>query len=228
MGILGKIGSGKSTALKLALGLYEPNQGSITLDNVDLRQIDPAYLRSQVLLLEQKPHLFLGTLRDNLSLARMDGFSSNQDLLFALERFGLTKFIKNHPSGLDMPIGSHGLGLSGGQKQVLALARMTLRDPRVVLLDEPTTGLDQGTELTALRAIAQWAKSRTMLIVTHRPQVLQIVDRVVVVDSGKVVMDGPRDKVLNELKKNAGAHTNKQITKPAPQVKITEKKDDEK
>ncbi|PIE46175.1 MAG: type I secretion system permease/ATPase [Gammaproteobacteria bacterium] len=202
VGILGTIGSGKSTALKLALGLYEPTNGSVTLDNVDLRQIDPAFLRSQILLLEQKPHLFLGTLRENLDLARMDNFASNQELLVALERFGLAKFIQNHPSGLDMPLGAGGLGLSGGQKQVIALARMTLRNPRIALLDEPTTGLDQATEIRSLRAIAQWAKNRTMVIVTHRPQVLQIVDRIIIIDDGKVVMDGPRDEVLKRLRDN--------------------------
>lgn len=202
VGILGRIGSGKSTALKLAVGLYEPQKGSVTLDDVDLRQIDPTFLRSQILLLEQKPHLFLGTLRENMDLARLDGFSSNQDLINALMRFGLEGMIKGHPKGLDMPLGEGGLGLSGGQQQMIALARMTMRDPRVVLLDEPTSGLDQGSEIRALQAIAHWSKNRTMLVVTHRPQVLQIVDRIIVVDSGKAVLDGPRDKVLAHLQQN--------------------------
>lgn len=197
--ILGKIGSGKSTALKLATGLYEPKEGNITLDNVDLRQIDPNFLRNQVLLLEQNPRLFLGTLRDNLNLARMDSFAGDQELLQALANFGLADMIRNHPRGLDMPLGEDGLGLSGGQKQVIALARMTTRNPRIVLLDEPTTGLDQVSEIQALQVIAKWAKNRTMVIVTHRSQVLQIVDRVIVIDNGQVVMDGPRDTVINRL-----------------------------
>ena len=116
-------------------------------------------------------------------------------------------FIKNrqdaaHPRGLDMPLGEDGLGLSGGQKQIIALARMTLRQPRVVLLDEPTTGLDQATERMSLNALAQWAKDKTMVVVTHRPQVLQIVNRIIVMDNGKVVMDGPRDLVLQKLMQN--------------------------
>ena len=197
--ILGKIGSGKSTALKLATGLYEPKEGNITLDNVDLRQIDPNFLRNQVLLLEQNPRLFFGTLRDNLNLARMDSFSSDQELLQALANFGLADLIRNHPRGLDMPLGENGLGLSGGQKQVIALARMTTRNPRVALLDEPTTGLDQASEVQALQVIAKWAKNKTMVIVTHRTQVLQIVDRVIVIDNGQVVMDGPRDTIINRL-----------------------------
>lgn len=197
--ILGKIGSGKSTALKLATGLYEPKEGNIMLDNVDLRQIDPNFLRNQVLLLEQNPRLFFGTLRDNLNLARMDSFSSDQELLQALANFGLADLIRNHPRGLDMPLGENGLGLSGGQKQVIALARMTTRNPRVALLDEPTTGLDQASEVQALQVIAKWAKNKTMVIVTHRTQVLQIVDRVIVIDNGQVVMDGPRDTIINRL-----------------------------
>ncbi len=209
VGILGRIGSGKSTTLKLAAGLYPAEQGSITLDDVDIRQIDPHYLRNQVLLLEQEPRLFLGSLRENLDLARMDGFSSDQDLIVALQRFGLDKVIKKHPRGLDMSLGENGLGLSGGQKQIVALARMTMRNPKIVLLDEPTTGLDQYSEIQALNAISAWCRSRTLLVVTHRPQVLSIVNRIIVVDNGKVVMDGPRDAVLQQLAKN---ETEKQIT----------------
>ena len=199
VGILGRIGSGKSTMLKLASGLYDTEKGNVTLDGVDMRQLDPNFLRNQVVLLSQAPRLFLGTLRENMDLARTDGYSTDQDLLVALKRFGLDKIIRNHPRGLDMPLGEDGLGLSGGQKQIIALARMTLRDPRGVLLDEPTTSLDQATERIALNAIAQWGRDRTMLLVTHRPQVLQIVNRIIVMDNGKVVMDGPRDLVLQNL-----------------------------
>ncbi|PID66272.1 MAG: type I secretion system permease/ATPase [Gammaproteobacteria bacterium] len=202
VGILGRVGSGKSTALKVAAGLYDAASGAVTLDDVDLRQIDPSFLRNQVLLLEQNPRLFLGTLRENMDLARMDGFSSNQDLIDALVRFGLQKMIQSHPRGLDMPIGEGGLGLSGGQRQLVALARMTMRAPKVVLLDEPTTGLDQGTEVLALQSIARWAANKTLIVVTHRPQVLRLVDRLVVVENGAVLIDGPRDKVLDYLREN--------------------------
>ncbi|TNH04383.1 type I secretion system permease/ATPase [Testudinibacter sp. TR-2022] len=202
VGILGRIGSGKSTALKTASGLYDLNSGTISLDGVDLRQLDPSFLRNQILLLEQNPRLFLGSLRENMDLARMDGFSTDQDLIRALTVFGLDKLIRNHPRGLDMPLGENGLGLSGGQKQVIALARMLLRNPKVVLLDEPTTALDQASEIQALRVLANWCRNRTMVIVTHRPQVLQIVDRIVIIEQGKVVMDGPRDAVLKRLAEN--------------------------
>ena len=202
IGILGRIGSGKSTMLKLASGLYDGSTGNVMLDNIDMRQIDPNFLRSQILLLGQSPRLFLGTLRENMDLARSDGYSSDQELLEALQRFGLDKIIRSHSKGLDMPLGEDGLGLSGGQKQIIALARMTLRNPRIVLLDEPTTGLDQATERMSLQAISQWVQDKTLLVVTHRPQVLQIVNRIIVMDEGKVVMDGPRDLVLQRLMQN--------------------------
>ncbi|NBI42181.1 type I secretion system permease/ATPase [[Haemophilus] felis] len=197
--ILGRVGSGKTTLLNLASGMYEPNRGSVTLDNVDLRQLDPNYLRNQVTLFSQSPRLFLGSLRENLDMARSDGFSSDQQLLAALQRFGLERIIQGHPRGLDMPLGENGMGLSGGQKQLVALARMTLKDPRVVLLDEPTASLDQASENQVLNALANWCQNRTMIVVTHRPQVLKLVDRIVVIDNGQIVMDGPRDAVLKRL-----------------------------
>lgn len=197
--ILGRIGSGKSTLLRLAAGLYAPSEGNVLLDGVDLRQIDPADVRAHVSLLGQAPRLFLGTLRENLDLGRMDRLSSDDELIAALRRFGLDRLVQSHPLGLNMPLGEDGHGLSGGQKQIVGLARLTLREPRVVLLDEPTSGLDDMTERAALQAVADWAEGRTLVVVTHRPQVLPFVQRVIVIDQGHVVMDGPRDAVLQRL-----------------------------
>ena len=197
--ILGRIGSGKSTLLKLAAGLYEPQNGMVSLDDVDERQIDPYFLRSEVALLAQSPRLFLGTLRENLDLARSDGFYSDEILLNALKRFGLERLIQGHPHGLDMQLGENGAGLSGGQQQIVSLARLTLRNPRVVLLDEPTSGLDQNTEQQVLRALADWVRDRTMIVVTHRPQILMLVDRIIVMEQGQIVMDGPKQAVLDRL-----------------------------
>lgn len=214
VGIIGKIGSGKSTMLKLASGLYEPLKGGITLDNVDIRQLDPNYLRSQVALLGQSERLFLGTLRENLDMARTDNLTDDRALVLALQRFGLLPLVQRHPKGLDMPLGENGLGLSGGQKQLVALARMTIKEPRVVLLDEPTSDLDQGSEDMVLNALAGWLGNRTLVVVTHRPQVLQLVSRIIVMDNGKIVMDGPRDEVLARLQQKPS-----NPAQPAEQVK---------
>lgn len=199
VGIIGRIGSGKSTFLKIASGLLEPTSGSATLDGVDLRQLDPNFLRDQISYFNQDARLFLGTLRENLDISRTDGYSTDQELLVALQRFNLVNLVRSHPRGLDMPLGENGQGLSGGQKQTVALARLTLRHPRVVLLDEPTASLDENTERQALHGLAEWTKDKTLIVVTHRPQVLSLVERIVVVEQGKVVMDGPRDAVIRKL-----------------------------
>ena len=199
VGIVGKIGGGKSTLLKLMVGLYQPSQGNITLDSIDIRQLDPFFIRNKIYLLEQYPHLFLGTLRENLMLSHFDNYLSDVEMINAAARFGFDSVIKNHPRGLDMLVGEGGSGLSGGQRQIIALIRMILRSPKVVLLDEPTTGLDQASEIIALNAINNWARDKTMIVVTHRPQVLNIVDRLIVIDEGKVLLDGPRDEVLKKI-----------------------------
>lgn len=201
--ILGRIGSGKSTLLRLAAGLYTASEGNVFIDDMDMRQVDPADLRAQISLLGQQPRLFFGTLRDNLDVASADRLVSDAALMAALRRFGLDKLVQAHPLALDLPIGEDGHGLSGGQRQMVSLARLTLREPRVVLLDEPTSGLDDMTERLALQALSAWAQDRTLVVATHRPRVLQFVDRVIVLEHGQVVMDGPRDAVLQRL--NGGA-----------------------
>ncbi len=224
--ILGKIGGGKSTLLKLLTGLYEQQEGNILLDDIDIRQIDPIYLRSKLAMLTQKPRLFFGTLRDNLDLARLDGYSSDDDLIHALQRFHLDKIIRQHPAGLDMPLGEDGLGLSGGQKQIVSLVQLTLHNPQVVLLDEPTTGIDVETEKDVLAAIGEWTKNKTLIVVTHKLPILSLVDRIIVVDNGRIVLDGPKDSVLKTLEKKddiekAVSTDTPRVQHPAaPQVRI--------
>lgn len=203
--VLGRVGSGKSTLLRTLAGMYLPDPGNVTLDGIELRQIDPADLRANIALLGQAPRIFHGTLRDNFELATIDAPVSDEAIMASLARFGLDGFVRNHPKGLNMPIGDDGQGLSGGQKQLLGLARLTLRNPRVVLLDEPTSGLDEGTEGRVLRALAEWAGPRTLVIVTHRPQVLEIVNRILVVEAGRVLVDGPKATVLETLAKGVPA-----------------------
>ncbi|WP_170836420.1 type I secretion system permease/ATPase, partial [Escherichia coli] len=199
VGIIGTIGCGKSTLLKMMVGLYRQNKGQITLDGVAMQQLDPCFVRDKVFLLEQNPRLFLGTLRENLQLSRLPGSLSDVDMINAAGRFGFDRFIRHHPCGLDMQIGEGGQGLSGGQRQMVALTRMVLGSPRVVLLDEPTTGLDLQTENIVLKGLNHWSRGRTMVVVTHRLQVLNIVDRIIVMNEGRVMMDGPRDEILKKL-----------------------------
>lgn len=212
--IIGRTGSGKSTLLRLACGLYAPPSGQVMLDGLDLRQIDPADARMAIGLLPQDSRLFLGTLRENLDLAQQDRAVDDARLIEVLRQLGLDRFISQHPRGLDMLLGEDGAGLSGGQKQLVALARLMLRDPQVALLDEPTTGLDPNTETQILQALAQWARKgeqpKTLIMVTHRPQVLEIVDRIIVVDQGRVVLDGPRAKVMEQLQKGVSLVPEKQ------------------
>ncbi len=201
--ILGRTGSGKSTLLRLAAGLYSPSSGQVTIDGLDVRQVDPADLRNAIGLLPQDARLFLGTLRENLDMAVRDRNSDDARMIDVLKMCGLDQFISQHPRGMDMLLGEDGLGLSGGQKRLVALARVALRDPAVVLLDEPTSSLDPSSEVAILRALDRWrvssAQPKTMVIVTHRPQVLEIVDRVIIVEQGRIVLDGPKAQVLAQL-----------------------------
>ncbi|MGB7180517.1 MAG: type I secretion system permease/ATPase, partial [Burkholderiaceae bacterium] len=206
--ILGRTGSGKSTLLRLASGLYAPTAGMVSFDGLDLRQIDPAELRSAIGLVPQDARLFLGTLRENLEMARSDRRTGDEELIDVLHQFGLDQMIARHPRGLDMQLGEDGMGLSGGQKRLVALARVALRNPIVALLDEPTSGLDPNTEKAVLASLSRWCakpiedgRKRTIVIVTHRPQVLDIVDRVVVVDAGRIIIDGPKEAVMQQLAK---------------------------
>lgn len=215
VGIVGRIGSGKSTLLRMAAGLYQPAEGVVKIDGIDIRQIDPSDVRTHVTLLSQQPRLFMGTLRENLGLGLSDMAINDENMMGALRRYGMDGMVNSSPLGLNMPIGEDGAGLSGGQRQMLCLARMSLRDPQVVLLDEPTSDLDGQTEQITLRELQRWCADRTLLVVTHRPQVLNIVDRVMVVDGGRVVMDGPRDAVLARL---SGQQPAAQQAEPQPEA----------
>jgi ATP-binding cassette subfamily C protein LapB len=197
--LLGRTGSGKSTLLRLAAGLYAPTAGMVRIDGIEARQVDPAELREVVGLMPQAPRLFLGTLRDNLEIGRGDGPADDARLIAVMRATGLDALAARHPRGLDLQLGEDGAGLSGGQKQLVAIARLMLRDPRIALLDEPTSGLDQTTERTVLAALADWSRERTLVVATHRPAVLELVDRIVVLEQGQVVLDGPRASVLEQL-----------------------------
>lgn len=200
--ILGPIGSGKSTLLKLLSGLYAPTGGHILLDGLDIEQISRESLADEVGYLQQDHRLFQGTLRENLLI----GMPTPPDdvLNMVLRRTGLIRLVSNHSSGLDLPISEGGKGLSGGQKQLVAFTRLVLTDPSIWLLDEPTASMDNMQEQQCLQVIAQELQNsnKTLIISTHKLSLLDLVDRIIIMANGQIVLDGPKQAVLNQLSKN--------------------------
>jgi len=195
--VLGRIGSGKSTILRLLAGLYQPTEGMVEVDGIDLRQIDPAEFRARVGFVSQEPRLFHGTLRDNVLMGRAHLDASH--LVEVAKLTGLDRVVAAHPLGWDLPVGEMGGLLSGGQRQLVALARSLVTKPQILLMDEPTSSMDAQSEMAFLRQLRDAAGACTLIVVTHRPAVLELVQRVMVIDSGKLVVDGPRDQVLAAL-----------------------------
>lgn len=198
VGIIGKVGSGKSTINRLILGLYQPTSGSIKVDGVDIRQLDPAELRKAAGYVPQDITLFYGTLRENITVGMP--YVEDHGILQAAEVAGLQDLVGNHPKGFDLPIGERGESLSGGQRQQVAIARAVVHEPSFLLLDEPSSAMDFSTEDALKAKLAAYAKGRTMLLVTHRNSLLDLVDRLIVVDRGVVVCDGPKAEVIEALR----------------------------
>jgi ATP-binding cassette subfamily C protein LapB len=195
--VIGRIGSGKTTLQKLLLGLYLPTSGSVSIDGVDLRQLDPADLRRNIGYVAQDVTLFYGTLRDNIAIGAP--YADDAAIVAAAEVGGLSDFVNRHPDGFDMMIGERGDSLSGGQRQGVAIARAFLMDPPILLLDEPTSAMDFSSEQQFKQRLKALAAHKTVLIVTHRNSLLDLADRVIVIDDGRVVADGPRDQVIQAL-----------------------------
>lgn len=195
--IIGRVGSGKSTMEKLILGLYAPTKGAVLLDDVDLRQLDPADLRRNLGYVEQDSMLFYGSLRENIAIRAP--YADDRALVAAAELAGLTEFVNSHPEGFDMIISERGESISGGQRQSIAIARAALLDPPVLLLDEPTSAMDYPSEAQFKQRIARYAQHKTMIIVTHRPSLMDLATRIIVLDNGVIVADGPKDKIMTAL-----------------------------
>ena len=195
--VLGANGSGKSTLLKLLSGIYHPTSGRIMIDGVDMGQVMPRDLRRSIGYLSQEVRLFAGTLRDNLNLTLLE--RDDERLLRALDFAGLGPFVRAHPKGLDLEIRDAGEGLSVGQRQSLGWARLWLADPAICLLDEPTAALDQALEGTIVARLETWLNGRTAVIATHRLPILHLTGRTIILQNGRMVMDGPRDDVMAQL-----------------------------
>jgi ATP-binding cassette, subfamily C, bacterial LapB len=200
--ILGRIGSGKSTLLRLLSGLYMPTQGSVYADGIDLRQLDAADIHQNIGLVTQDCKLFYGTLRDNLILGAPH--ASAEQIMGVCRTTGLDTLVSRHPQGLDMMLGEGGDGLSGGQRQLVALARCLLANPPVLLMDEPTSAMDAQTESAFMAHLKKSTEGRTLVIATHRLSLLELVDRVIVLEQGRVMADGPKKQLLQALTAGAG------------------------
>jgi len=196
--IIGRIGSGKSTIQKLLLGLYEPDSGQILIDGLDINQIDPADLRKNIGYVSQDVMLFRGTVKENITFRA--SHASDGAMIRAAQISGADEFIKKHPKGYEMPIGERGLGLSGGQRQSIGIARAFLLDASIMLMDEPTGSMDQITEAKLLANMQEALKDKTTILVTQKMTLLQIVDRVMVVDSGKIIIDAPKEEAILKLR----------------------------
>lgn len=196
--VIGRIGSGKSTLEKLILGLYQPTAGAVLLDGIDLRQIDPADVRRNIGYVPQDVTLFFGSLRENIALAAP--YANDEAVLRAAELAGVMAFAARHPAGLELPVGERGEGLSGGQRQAVAIARGLLLEPPVLLMDEPTNAMDNSTEEQVKNRLVPLLDGRTLLLVTHRASLLSLVGRIIVMDGGRIVADGPKDQVLEALR----------------------------
>ncbi|MEZ5529025.1 MAG: type I secretion system permease/ATPase [Porticoccaceae bacterium] len=196
--IIGRIGSGKSTIARLIIRLYDPDNGSVLVDGFDAKQLDPADLRSNMGYVAQDAKLYFGTVRDNITFGLQS--VSDADVVEAARQAGLLELINSHPLGFEMPVGERGENLSGGQRAAIAMARVFLRKPRVLLMDEPTAAMDQGTEERLCQQIKTAFADNTLILITHKMNMLDLVDRLIVLDRAMIVADGPKEAVLQALK----------------------------
>jgi ATP-binding cassette subfamily C protein LapB len=196
--LLGRMGSGKTTIHKLILGLYLPTEGSILIDGVDIRQIDPAELRRSIGYVQQDTHLFYGTMRNNLTIA--SPHADDVAVLTAAHAGGIDDFINAHPKGFDLLVGERGETLSGGQKQGVGIARALITKPSILLLDEPTSAMDHSGEDAVKKRLIEASNGKTVVLISHRSALFDLVSRIIVVDSGRVVADGAKDQVIEALR----------------------------
>lgn len=204
IGVIGRIGSGKTTLQKLVMGLYQPTAGMILIDGVDMRQLDPAFLRKRISHMSQEFTLFDDNVRNNITRGEL--LPDDDRLARVARAVGVMDFVHENPLGLDMPVGERGASLSGGQRQSVMLARTLFCDASIFLLDEPTSQMDSGSEESIRRQLPEWLSKGTVLLTTHKASMMELVDRIIVLDRGKLLADGPRQQVLDALKKGEIKH----------------------
>jgi ATP-binding cassette subfamily C protein LapB len=196
--ILGRMGSGKSTIHKLILGLYQPTEGAVLIDGIDARQIDPAELRRSVGYVQQDTQLFYGSMRDNLTISAPH--VDDAAVIAAARIGGIDEFVNSHPKGFDMLIGERGETLSGGQRQGVGVARAFINKPTILLLDEPTSAMDHSGEDAIRTRLVENTQNKTLLLISHRSSLYALVNRIIVIDSGRIVADGPKEQVTDALR----------------------------
>lgn len=196
--ILGRMGSGKTTIHKLILGLYQPTSGAILIDGIDSRQIDPAELRRFIGYVQQDTNLFYGSMRDNITITAPH--ADDAQILHAAQVGGIDEFINRHPKGFDMAVGERGETLSGGQRQGVGIARAVLNNPSMILLDEPTSAMDHSGEEVVKKRLIDLGVGKTLLVITHRSSLFDLIQRIIVIDGGKVVADGSKEQVIDALR----------------------------
>ncbi|QDF30145.1 type I secretion system permease/ATPase [Halarcobacter anaerophilus] len=192
--ILGKIGSGKSTLIKLLQNLYVPTSGSVLVDQTDVRQIDPVDLRRAIGVVPQEPFLFMGSIKDNITIG--EPFATDEEVLRASMIAGVHDFLSKHESGYDLIVGERGEGLSGGEIQSVALARALVSNPNIMILDEPTNSMDRQTEKVFIDKMSRIIKDKTLILITHKVSILSLVDRVIVLENGQVIADGKKEEIF--------------------------------
>jgi ATP-binding cassette subfamily C protein LapB len=197
VGIIGAVGSGKTTLQRLLNNLYEPDTGTIMLDETDVRQVDPGDLRRNIGVVQQRPMLFYGSVRENITMGHET--APEAAVLRAAELSGVMEFLRDTQHGLDTQVGERGEALSGGQQQAVAVARALLFDPPVMILDEPTASMDPASENRLMRRLHHITQDRTVILITHKGSMLQLCDRLILMDRARILADGPRDEVIKRL-----------------------------
>lgn len=201
IGIIGKVGCGKSTLAKLLINLYEPNNGSILVDQTEIRQIDPVDLRRAIGYVPQEPFLFMGTVKDNITIG--EPYATDEEILEASQIAGVHDILGKHEAGYDLMVGERGEGLSGGERQTVTLARAILSKPQILILDEPTNSLDELSEQKFKKRLEHIIEDKTLIVITHKASILSLVDRIIVIDDGKIVADDKKEKIISMFNANA-------------------------